>query len=113
MKIHIPTIQENEEENGKDEATVEVDFTQKHITTSSGINTSNNTETEVENSKININTATQVELETIPGVGPSTATKIITYRDENGSFQKIEDIKEVSGIGEAKFEKMKHYIRVK
>lgn len=63
--------------------------------------------------KININKATQTELETIPGIGPSTALKIINYRTENGKFATIEDIKNVSGIGDAKFESMKDYICVK
>ena len=47
-------------------------------------------------SKININTATPVELESIPGIGSSTATKIIDYRKENGKFKNIEDIKNFS-----------------
>lgn len=64
-------------------------------------------------SKININKAGQAELETIPGIGPSTALKIVTYREENGKFKSIEDIKNVSGIGDAKYEKMKEYISVK
>lgn len=64
-------------------------------------------------SKININKATQAELETIPGIGPSTALKIINYREENGKFTSIEDIKNVSGIGDAKYENMKDYITVK
>lgn len=63
--------------------------------------------------KININKATQTALETIPGIGPSTALKIIDYREENGKFNSIEDIKNVSGIGDAKYEKMKDYITVK
>lgn len=49
----------------------------------------------------------------MPGIGPATATKIINYRIEKGNFKKIEDIKEVSGIGDAKFEKIKEYIKVK
>lgn len=65
------------------------------------------------NNKININRATQTELETIPGVGPSTALKIINYREENGKFASIEDIKNISGIGDAKYEKMKDFISVK
>ena len=65
------------------------------------------------NSKVNINTATQAQLETLPGIGPSTATKILAYRKEKGKFTKIEDIKEVSGIGNAKFEKIKDSITVK
>ncbi len=61
---------------------------------------------------ININTATQEQLEDIPGIGESTAQKIITYRNENGKFKTIEEIKNVSGIGEAKFNQMKEYIKV-
>lgn len=65
------------------------------------------------NNKININKASQTELETIPGVGPSTALKIINYRKENGNFSKIDDIKNVSGIGDSKFNNIKNYITVK
>ena len=64
-------------------------------------------------SKVNINTASQTELETLNGVGPSTALKIINYREENGNFKKIEDIKNVPGIGDAKFESLKGNICVK
>jgi competence protein ComEA len=48
---------------------------------------------------IDINSASQSELETLPGIGPTTARKIIDYREENGPFQAIEDIMNVSGIG--------------
>ncbi len=65
------------------------------------------------NSKININTATQADLETLPGIGSSTALKIINYRKTNGKFNSIEDIKEISGIGDAKFENIKDSICVK
>ena len=65
------------------------------------------------NDKVNINTASQTELETLNGVGPSTALKIINYREECGGFEKIEDITNVPGIGEAKFESMKEHICVK
>lgn len=61
---------------------------------------------------ININTASLNELDDIPGVGPSTAEKIIEYRKSNGFFKKVEDIKNVSGIGEKKFEKIKKYITI-
>lgn len=63
-------------------------------------------------SLVNINTATQVELESVTGIGPSTALKIIKYREENGKFKTIEDIKNVSGIGNAKFETIKNEICV-
>ena len=62
--------------------------------------------------KININKAAQTEIETLPGIGPSTAIKIITYRNEHGKFKNIEDIKNVSGIGDSKFENIKEYICV-
>ena len=63
--------------------------------------------------KVNINTASQTELETLSGIGPSTALKIINYREENGNFEKIEDVKNVPGIGETKFESLKESICVK
>lgn len=62
--------------------------------------------------KININTATLELLDTLPGIGPSTAQKIVDYRDEVGMFTKIEDLMNVSGIGEAKFDKIKDQITV-
>ena len=62
--------------------------------------------------KININKAAQTEIETLPGIGPSTALKIINYRNEHGKFKNIEDIKNVSGIGDSKFENIKEYICV-
>ena len=67
----------------------------------------------LKNNKININKATQTELETIPGIGPSTALKILDYREKNGKFTSIEDIKNVSGIGDSKYEKIKNYICIK
>jgi len=62
---------------------------------------------------VNINTAKQEELETLTGIGPSTALKIINYRQETGKFKTIEDIKNVPGIGDAKFEALKNEICVK
>ena len=61
---------------------------------------------------VNINTAKQEELETITGIGPSTALKIINYRQENGKFKRVEDIKNVPGIGDAKFNALKNEICV-
>lgn len=62
--------------------------------------------------KININTATQAELEEITGIGPSLAQKIIEYRESNGKFKDIEELKNVSGIGDKKFESMKSQITI-
>lgn len=61
---------------------------------------------------VNINTASQEELETLPGIGPVTAEKIIEYRQANGDFSSIEGIQKVSGIGPATFEKIKDLITV-
>ena len=61
---------------------------------------------------ININTASREELETLPGIGEVLAQRIIDYRRTNGYFKSIEEIKEVSGIGEKKFEAIKDLITV-
>ena len=61
-------------------------------------------------SKVNINKADVSELQNLPGVGVSLAEKIFNYRKENGNFKKIEDLKNVNGIGEKKFEALKEYI---
>lgn len=71
-----------------------------------------NENTAKDSSKININTATLEELDKLPGVGEATANKIISHREENGQFKTIEDIKNVNGIGDKKFEKMKELICV-
>ncbi|WP_461611431.1 helix-hairpin-helix domain-containing protein [Cytobacillus kochii] len=62
--------------------------------------------------KINLNQATVEQLETLPGIGPSKAEDILSYREEVGSFKAIENLKEVSGIGEKTFEKLKDLISV-
>lgn len=61
---------------------------------------------------VNINQADSIALQEIPGVGPSTAEKIINYRTEHGRFKSIEEIKNVNGIGEKTYEKMKSKITV-
>lgn len=60
--------------------------------------------------KISINSANINELSMLPGIGISIANNIINYRETNGSFTSIEDIKLVKGIGDKKFEKIKEYI---
>lgn len=66
-----------------------------------------------EPSKININTASPSELQQIPGVGSVKAQEIIRFREENGSFQKVEDLQEISGIGEKTVEKLKNFVTIK
>lgn len=62
--------------------------------------------------KININTATVAELDSLPGIGPAKAQAIIDYRNTQGNFWKIEDVMNVSGIGEKIFEQIKDSITV-
>ena len=96
QKIKIPNINEEDEQIIKEEAGEDI------------IIEGDNKKEE----KININTANQTELETLSGIGPSTALKIINYKKEHGKFNSIEDIKNVPGIGESKFENIKEYICV-
>jgi competence protein ComEA len=63
--------------------------------------------------KVNLNKASEAELQTLTGVGPAKATAIIEYRDQNGGFKKVEEIMEISGIGEKTFEKFKDQITVR
>ena len=100
MKIYIPTKEETEA-NKKNVSTQN----ENYVTSSSGgenskkyinnIQSGSSTSTS-SSQKVNINTATQEELDTLPGIGPSIAGKIIEYREQNGKFSNIEDIKEVS-----------------
>ena len=62
--------------------------------------------------KININNATQSELESLPGIGEIKALQIITYREENGFFESIDQIQKVPGIGIKIFEKIQALITV-
>lgn len=62
--------------------------------------------------RVNINTADSVTLQTIPGIGPSKAERIIEYRNTQGRFKKTEDIKNVTGIGDKTYENIKDYITV-
>ena len=66
----------------------------------------------ISNNLININTSSLEELIKIPNIGEAKAKSIINYRDTNGLFSKIDDIKNVSGIGESLFDKIKEYITV-
>lgn len=62
--------------------------------------------------RVNINTATAVEMDALPGIGPTTAQAIIDYRLQHGPFQFIQDIQNVPGISPATFDKIKDYITV-
>lgn len=103
VQIYVPKIGEKANEK------------ESYITDEAGegVITDELVSTEKKASKVNINTANSEKLQTIPGVGQATAEKIIKYRNEKGKFQKAEDIKNVEGIGDSKYEKMKDYIDVK
>ncbi|MHB8811098.1 MAG: ComEA family DNA-binding protein [Desulfobulbaceae bacterium] len=62
--------------------------------------------------KVNINTAPATELEALPGVGPAKAEAIVKYREENGNFKTVEDLKKVKGIGDKMFEKISAEVEV-
>jgi competence protein ComEA len=62
--------------------------------------------------KVNINTADEAELDTLPRVGPATAARIIAWREANGRFTAIEDLMNVTGIGDKTFEGMKDLVTV-
>lgn len=102
QKIYIPSKE--------DKAKIE---SKAYITSESGNNVIVQTENEKGgNGKVNINTATQSELENLPGVGESIASRIIEYRQQNGKFSKIEDLQNVKGIGDAKLNNMREYVMV-
>ena len=90
------------------------DFQEENILSNdSGEGIIDNIETSSKSSSLNINKATEQDLQNLPGIGPSLAAKIIAYRDENGKFTTVEDIKNVNGIGDSKYENIKDYICVK
>lgn len=97
QKLYVPSIYDEEEK--------------EFITENIGKNILDES-IENNNIKININTATESQLENLPGIGPSTAMKIVNYRKENGLFKSIEEIKNVPGIGESKFNAIKDNICV-
>lgn len=88
-KIYIPETGEKKEESSSSE--------------SSGV---------ASDGKVNINSASEEELETLDGIGPVTAGKIVQWRTEYGSFKTIDDLKEVNGIGEKTFAQLKEKITV-
>lgn len=96
MQINIPAMPQN----------------QTSVTGSNSNSNADSAKDSGENTMININTANKEELDTLPGIGPATADKIIEYRETNGHFTSIEDIKNVRGIGEAKFSKIQSRIRI-
>lgn len=106
QKIYIPSI------NDKENSTYISKESGEGVVIS-GSSNENNSKNEGENLMININTANEDELQKLPGIGSSIASRIVAYRKENGKFNTIEDIKNVSGIGDSKFNNIKNNIYVK
>lgn len=101
QKIYIPN------KNEKDEAKAYIiSNSGENILLEEG-NSKGTQSSEGVNAKVNINTAQQTELETLPGIGPSLAQRIIEYRETNGNFQNIEDLQNVKGIGDSKYSNIK------
>ena len=96
-KVHVPSV---------DEASVASASSDSSAGDASGGDTAGSS------GLVNINTATAEELDTLPGVGPSTAATIIEDREQNGPFSSIEDLMRVSGIGEKKYAKLQGSICV-
>lgn len=69
-------------------------------------------EPEVDDGLVHLNSATASELETLPGVGPVLAERIVSHRDSRGDFQQVEDLLDVSGIGEAKLSSIRDLVAV-
>lgn len=97
MVIYIP-------KKGEEISTFEVNPTQVVNMPSDNSNSSG---------KVNINVADETALTTLPGIGPSKAQAIIAYREDVGSFKSIEDLKNVSGIGDKTYDKLKDFIDIK
>lgn len=102
QKVYIPTKNEKIQ-----------DFIVEAGTGSSTIQANNEKNTTTEkSSKVNINTANEKELDSLPGIGPAIAQRIVDYRTENGNFNNIEDIKDVRGIGDSKYQEIKDNITI-
>ena len=95
IQIYVPSITETTSLSEESEKEI------KYITDGPG-----------EDVIVNINTANIEKLQTLPGIGESIAQKIIDYRNENGKFKAIEELKNVSGIGESKYNNIKDKISV-
>lgn len=113
MKVNVPSKEDLKNYNNFDYITMSSgDGKNDNISENESSLSSKSDKSSTNKSTVNINIATQTELETLPGIGPSTALKIINYRNENGKFSSIDEIKNVSGIGDSKFENIKKYITV-
>ncbi|MGG0460570.1 helix-hairpin-helix domain-containing protein [Priestia aryabhattai] len=96
----------------QDEMAVYIPAAGEEIPPSSPVSSISSSGTSNNQPLVNINTANTDELQTLNGIGPSKASAIVSYREENGLFQTVEDLGQVSGIGEKSLEKIKAQITV-
>ncbi|AXI31438.1 competence protein ComE [Priestia megaterium] len=96
----------------QDEMAVYIPAAGEEIPPSSPVSSISSSGTSNDQPLVNINTANTDELQTLNGIGPSKASAIVSYREENGLFQTVEDLGKVSGIGEKSLEKIKAQITV-
>jgi len=96
----------------QDEMAVYIPAAGEEIPPSSPVSSISSSGTSNDQPLVNINTANTDELQTLNGIGPSKASAIVSYREENGLFQTVEDLGQVSGIGEKSLEKIKAQIKV-
>jgi competence protein ComEA len=96
----------------QDEMAVYIPAAGEEIPPSSPVSSISSSGTSNDQPLVNINTANTDELQTLNGIGPSKASAIVSYREENGLFQTVEDLGQVSGIGEKSLEKIKAQITV-
>lgn len=108
VQIYIPSVTEVREA----EETEQEDYLREDAGDGIIITSATQESGEEKNAKVNINTANSEKLQTLPGIGESIAQKIIDYREQNGKFTSIDDIKNVPGIGESKFNNIKDKIVV-
>ena len=84
----------------------------KVVTTTRGRSVAKSGGTIKLNGPLSINNATAAQLDALPGIGPVMAARIITYREKNGPFKTIDDLRKVSGMGASKFEALKSLIKI-
>ncbi len=102
--IYVPTTEEAEERNW--------DALEKETSAKTNDHPAETNPTDNAGKKVNLNTASKEQLMLIPGIGEAKADSIISYREKNGAFSKVEEVMNISGIKDGLFEKMKEYITV-
>ena len=106
QKIEVPSL--GKSNNGA----ANYNFSDNLLNLNTQKNSSESNQTKDKNELVNINTANASELQSLPGIGATIANSIIKYREENGNFQTIDELKNVSRIGDKTFDKLKDLVTV-